>query len=467
MSFAALQLSEPLLQAIEERGYKQPSPIQLQSIPGILQGRDMLAAAQTGTGKTAGFTLPLLHRLEHGEPVRSNSVRALILTPTRELAAQVGSSVALYGRYMELTAEVVYGGVRINPQMMKLRKGVDILVATPGRLLDLHRQNAVRFDQLEVLILDEADRMLDLGFITDIRKILDLLPAKRQNLLFSATLSADIRTLARGFMEHPLEVDVSPKELAAVTVQHNLHPVDKKRKGELLSHLIRSRGWFQALVFVKTKKGADQLVKELHADGISCTAIHGDRSQAMRNKALEDFKSGKIGILVATDVAARGLDIESLPLVVNMDLPKVAEDYIHRIGRTGRAGSKGRAVSLVSHDEVVELRGIERLLKKKIVRDFINGFEPEHNVPVSPEPTAKLKKTTKPKKPKRPKLSPGKLRAKKVAAGKAAGKAGKAGKSGAPSARTSGQGKPSAKPPGRRPPNPGKRPAPADTTITE
>ncbi|WP_166264043.1 DEAD/DEAH box helicase [Marinobacter caseinilyticus] len=458
MSFAALQLSEPLLDALEERGYTQPSPIQAQTIPGILEGRDMLAAAQTGTGKTASFALPILQRLSGGESARSNSVRALILTPTRELAAQVGSSVALYGRHLELRSEVVYGGVRINPQMMKLRKGVDILVATPGRLMDLFRQNAIKFDQLETLVLDEADRMLDLGFITDIRKILELLPEKRQNLLFSATLSADIRLLARGFMHHPLEVDVSPKQVSASTVQHSLHPVDKKRKGEMLSHLIRSKGWFQALVFVKTKKGADRLVRELYADGIGCTAIHGDRSQAMRTKALEDFKSGKIGILVATDVAARGLDIESLPLVVNMDLPKVAEDYVHRIGRTGRAGSKGRAVSLVSHDEVVELRAIERLLGKRIVRDNINGFDPEHNVPVSPDPTAKPKKVTKPKKPKRSKRPDGKLGAKRGPKKGGPSKAGKAGKPGVgKKPQKTGSSEP--RPPRRTPPKPGNRPA--------
>ncbi|MBS3804109.1 MAG: DEAD/DEAH box helicase [Oleiphilaceae bacterium] len=442
MSFAELQLSEPLLQAIEAQGYKQPSPIQEQAIPGILAGRDMLAAAQTGTGKTGAFTLPLLQRLAAGEPVRSNSVRALILTPTRELAAQVGASAVLYGRELSLRTEVAYGGVRINPQMMKLRKGADILVATPGRLMDLYRQNAVKFDQLEALVLDEADRMLDLGFLADIRKILDLLPEKRQNLLFSATLSDDIRALGRGFMSDPLEVNVSPKVIAAATVQHGLFPVDKKRKGEMLSHLIRTKAWSQALVFVKTKKGCDRLVQELYADGIRCTAIHGDRSQAMRNRALEDFKSGKIGILVATDVAARGLDIEDLPLVVNIDLPRSPEDYIHRIGRTGRAGSKGRAVSLVSHDEVVELRAIERLMKKRITRDNINGFDPEHDVPVSPDPTAKLKKVTKPKKPKRSKSPAGKAGSKVKAKGK-----GKAGKSSGDSATSGSR-------PGQRPPPP-------------
>ncbi|WP_404364592.1 DEAD/DEAH box helicase [Marinobacter sp.] len=447
MSFAALDLSEPLLQAIEAQGYKQPSPIQQQAIPGILAGRDMLAAAQTGTGKTGAFTLPLLQRLAAGTPAGSNSVRALVLTPTRELAAQVGASAVLYGRELSLRTEVVYGGVRINPQMMKLRKGADILVATPGRLLDLHRQNAVRFDQLEALVLDEADRMLDLGFLADISKILDLLPARRQNLLFSATLSDEIRTLARQFMHEPVEVDVSPKVIAAATVQHGVFPVDKKRKGEMLSHLIRTKRWDQALVFVKTKKGCDQLVKQLHADGIRCTAIHGDRTQAMRSKALEDFKSGKIGILVATDVAARGLDIESLPLVVNVDLPRSPEDYVHRIGRTGRAGTKGRAVSLVSHDEVVELRAIERLLKKRITRDFINGFEPEHNVPVSPDPTAKLKKVSKPKKPKRSKIAAGKAKSGKKPAGKKPSDKKSAGKAGKPASDVS-------RKPGRAPPPP-------------
>ena len=453
MSFAALELSEPLLRAIDAQGYRSPSPIQQQAIPGILAGRDMLAAAQTGTGKTGAFTLPLLQRLAAGEPVRSNRVRALVLTPTRELAAQVGAAAVLYGKELTLRTEVVYGGVRINPQMMKMRKGVDLLVATPGRLLDLHRQNAVQFDQLEALVLDEADRMLDLGFQDDLRKILELLPARRQNLLFSATLSPDVRTLARAFMHQPLEVDVSPKVVAAATVQHGLFPVDKKRKGELLSHLIRTKGWSQVLVFVKTKKGCDRLLRELAADGIRCTTIHGDRTQAMRNKALEDFKSGKVGILVATDVAARGLDIESLPLVVNIDLPKVPEDYVHRIGRTGRAGSKGRAVSLVSHDEVVELRAIERLLKKRITRDTINGFEPEHDVPASPDPTAKPKKVTKPKKPKRNKKPGAKPGGRKPAAGgknrPATGKG-----RGSPKAGGGAPAKGAGKGPGRRPPPP-------------
>ena len=404
MSFAPLGLSESLLQALSEQGYSNPTPIQKQAIPAVLAGRDLLAAAQTGTGKTAGFSLPLLHRLAGGEKVRSNGVRALILTPTRELAAQVGESVAQYGRHLPLTTAVVYGGVKINPQMMKLRRGTDVLVATPGRLLDLYRQNAVRFDQLETLVLDEADRMLDMGFIDDIREILTLLPKRRQSLLFSATLSGEIRALAKGFLQKPLEIDVSPRQTSAATVQQWLHPVDKKRKSALLGHLIHSRGWRQVLVFVSTRRGADRLVRELAGERVRAVAIHGDKSQAMRTRALEGFKQGKVGILVATDVAARGLDIDDLPLVVNFDLPRAPESYVHRIGRTGRAGAKGRAISLVSADEVVELRAIERLLKKRLTRDAINGFEPEHDIPESPSPTAPVKARKKPKKPKRSKL---------------------------------------------------------------
>lgn len=397
MSFESLGLSESLLRAVREKGYTQPSPIQVQAIPAVLQGSDLMAAAQTGTGKTAGFTLPLLQRLSQGKQARGNHVRALVLTPTRELAAQVAESVATYGKHLSLTSCVVFGGVKINPQMMRLRRGADVLVATPGRLLDLYNQNAVKFDDIEILVLDEADRMLDMGFIHDIRKILSLLPKQRQNLLFSATFSGDIRTLAKGLLNAPVEIDVSPRNTTAETVQQWVHPVDKARKAELLSHLIRTRDWRQVLVFSRTKHGANKLVKQLSQDGIRATAIHGNKSQAARTKALEDFKRGRAAVLVATDIAARGLDIEQLPQVVNFDLPNVPEDYVHRIGRTGRAGAKGRAISLVSADEFKQLRDIERLIKRKLTRDDINGFEPEHNVPES----SGENRSSPPKRPKR------------------------------------------------------------------
>ncbi len=306
-----------------------------------------------------------------------------MLTPTRELAAQVGESVALYGQHLTLRSTIVYGGVKINPQMMALRKGADVLIATPGRLMDLYQQNAVSFKDLEILVLDEADRMLDMGFINDIRKILALLPAKRQSLLFSATFSPEIRTLAKGFLQDPLEIDISPRNTTAESVDQWVHPVDKGRKAELLSHLITSRDWRQALVFTRTKHGANKLVQQLMQDGIRATAIHGNKSQGARTKALDDFKTGRAAILVATDIAARGLDIIELPQVVNFDLPNVPEDYVHRIGRTGRAGSKGRAISLVSADEFRQLWDIEKLIGRKLTRDDIKGFEPEHAVPES------------------------------------------------------------------------------------
>ena len=383
MSFDSLGLSESLLRAVREKGYTQASPIQTQAIPAVLEGRDLMAAAQTGTGKTAGFTLPLLQLLSAGKPARANQVRALVLTPTRELAAQVSDSVATYGKHLRLSSSVVFGGVKINPQMMRLRRGTDVLVATPGRLMDLYNQNAVRFDDLEILVLDEADRMLDMGFIRDIRKILALLPTQRQNLLFSATFSGEIRELAKGLLNDPVEIDVAPRNATADNVQQWIHPVDKARKAELLSHLIRTRDWRQALVFSRTKHGANKLVTVLARDGIRATAIHGNKSQAARTKALEDFKRGRVSILIATDIAARGLDIEQLPQVVNFDLPNVPEDYVHRIGRTGRAGAKGKAISLVSADEFKQLRDIENLIKRKLTRDDINGFEPQHNLPES------------------------------------------------------------------------------------
>jgi len=383
MTFETLGLSEELLRAVHSTGYTSPTPIQTRAIPAILEGIDVMAAAQTGTGKTAGFTLPLLQRLSHKPPVKNNRVRALVLTPTRELAAQVQNSVSTYGKNMQLRSAVVFGGVKINPQMMKLRRGVDVLVATPGRLLDLYQQNAVRFNEIEILVLDEADRMLDMGFINDIKKIMALLPKKRQNLMFSATFSNNIRQLAKSITNNPIEIDVAPRNTTIKAIMQKIHPVDKARKAELLSHLIRNENWDQVLVFSRTKHGANKLVKRLGHDKIHAAAIHGNKSQAQRTKTLADFKQNKVQILVATDIASRGIDINQLAHVVNFDLPHVPEDYIHRIGRTGRAGANGHAISLVSADEIHQLRDIERLIKRKIEREEIEDFEPAHFVPES------------------------------------------------------------------------------------
>ncbi len=383
MSFTALGLSKPVLDAVSKQGYETPTPIQAQAIPAIMQGKDVMGAAQTGTGKTAGFTLPILERLSKGEAAKNNQVRALILTPTRELAAQVSDSVATYGVNLHLRSAVVFGGVKINPQMMKLRKGVDILVATPGRLLDLYGQNAVKFNRIEILVLDEADRMLDMGFIHDIKKILALLPKQRQNLMFSATFSDDIRKLAKGMVNNPVEISVTPRNSAVKAVEQLVLPVDKSKKSALLTHLIKQNKWQQVLVFSRTKHGANRLTRHLEGKGINAAAIHGNKSQSARTKALADFKQNKTTVLVATDIAARGLDISQLPHVVNFDLPNVAEDYVHRIGRTGRAGAKGHAVSLVSADEIKQLRDIEKLTQKIIPRETIDGFEPDHNLPES------------------------------------------------------------------------------------
>jgi ATP-dependent RNA helicase RhlE len=384
MTFDDLGLSESLLRAVADQGYTQPTPIQTAAIPLVLAGHDLMAAAQTGTGKTAGFTLPLLQRLSAGPRPAPRRVRALILTPTRELAAQVAQCVRDYGSGGRLSSTVVFGGVNINPQIAKLARGVDILVATPGRLLDLHGQGAVDFHDIEILVLDEADRMLDMGFIHDIRRIARLLPTRRQTLMFSATFSRQIRELASAFLSQPREVEVSPPNAAADTVEQWVYPVDKKRKPALLSRLVRDNDWHQVLVFTRTKHGANKLTKQLDQDGISALAIHGNKSQNARTQALEKFKRGEVQALVATDIAARGLDIEQLPQVVNFDLPNVAEDYVHRIGRTGRAGSAGRAYSLVSADEADYLYGIERLIRKSIAREEIEGFEPEHSLPEKP-----------------------------------------------------------------------------------
>jgi|TARA_B110000908_G_scaffold11808_1_gene13784 ATP-dependent RNA helicase RhlE len=383
MTFASLGLSAPILDAVADQGYDTPSPIQAQAIPAVIEGKDVMAAAQTGTGKTAGFTLPILELLIPGKLAQANQARVLILTPTRELAAQVGESVATYGKNLPLRSAVVFGGVKINPQMMKLRQGVDVLVATPGRLLDLYNQRAVKFDHLEVLVLDEADRMLDMGFIHDIKKILAVLPKKRQNLLFSATFSNEIRGLAKGLVNNPVEISVSPANTTVESVQHWIYPVDKNQKSKLLIHLIQDNQWSQVLVFSRTKHGANKLAKQLDGAGINAAAIHGNKSQGARTKALADFKGGKVQVLVATDIAARGLDIEQLPHVVNFDLPNVPEDYVHRIGRTGRAGATGEAVSLVSADEFKQLSDIERLIGELLQRQSVDGFKPVNELPES------------------------------------------------------------------------------------
>ena len=402
MGFTSLGLSEPLLKAVADQGYTEPSPIQLKAIPAVISGRDIMAAAQTGTGKTAGFTLPLLEILSEGgtkqSRVQSNNVRALILTPTRELAAQINESIATYGKYLNLHSTVVFGGVKINPQMMRLRQGVDVLVATPGRLLDLYNQKAVKFSQLEVFILDEADRMLDMGFIRDIKKIIAALPKSRQNLLFSATFSDDIRTLAKGLVNNPLEISVSPRNTTAEKVTQWITSVDKKRKPAVLTYLIKENNWQQVLVFTKTKHGANKLTRHLEAQGLSAAAIHGNKSQGARTKALAAFKDGSVKILVATDIAARGIDIDLLPQVVNFDLPNIPEDYVHRIGRTARAGNSGQAVSLVCADELKLLWDIENVIQQHIERKVLDNFIPVHELGES-RPLRALK-AKRPKKPK-------------------------------------------------------------------
>ncbi|TCS73070.1 ATP-dependent RNA helicase RhlE [Sulfuritortus calidifontis] len=388
MSFASLGLSDALVRAVTERGYDQPTPIQTQAIPAVLSGGDLLAGAQTGTGKTAGFVLPLLQRLsQQPRPVAAHGrapIRALVLTPTRELAAQVEESVRAYGKYLPLHSMVMFGGVNINLQIQKLRGQVDILVATPGRLLDHVQQKTVDLNHIEILVLDEADRMLDMGFIRDIKKVLALLPKKRQNLLFSATFSDEIKALADSLLDKPALIEVARRNATADTVAQKVYPVDRDKKRQLLTHLIQEKQWFQVLVFTRTKHGANRLAEQLTKDGIPALAIHGNKSQAARTRALAEFKTGKLQVLVATDIAARGIDITELPHVVNYELPNVPEDYVHRIGRTGRAGAEGEAVSLVCVDEHKFLADIERLIKRKLPREVVPGFEPDPNA--RPEP---------------------------------------------------------------------------------
>jgi ATP-dependent RNA helicase RhlE len=385
MLFTNLGLSEPLLKAIKEQGYDTPTPIQQKAIPVVIEGKDVLAAAQTGTGKTAGFTLPLLEKLSQTKPkMQKKQIRALVLTPTRELAAQVAESIKTYGKHMPYTSTVIFGGVGINPQLATIRKGVDIVIATPGRLLDIAGQKGIDFSALECLILDEADRMLDMGFIHDIKKLMKLMPQKRQTLLFSATFSPEIKTLASGLLKNPVLVEVARQNTTADQISQVVHFVDKRRKRELLSQLIKVKDWRQVLVFTRTKHGANKLTKELEEYGVSAAAIHGNKSQGARTKALAAFKANEIRVLVATDIAARGIDIDQLPHVVNYELPNVPEDYVHRIGRTGRAGQSGEAVSLVCVDEHKLLKDIEKFIKSEIKKVDIEAFRPDPNIKAEP-----------------------------------------------------------------------------------
>lgn len=385
MTFTDLQLNDSLLKAINDQGYTTPTPVQAQAIPFILEGRDMLAGAQTGTGKTAGFTLPLLQILsDRKQPKTHRKIRALILTPTRELAAQVGESVKLYGKYLPLKSAVIFGGVGINPQITMLRNGVDILIATPGRLLDHVGQGTVDLSGVEIFVLDEADRMLDMGFIRDIRRVITILPKVRQNLLFSATYSDEIKTLANTLLRNPAEVEVARRNTSSELVKQSVILVDCKRKSSLLGELIGKHKWEQVLVFTRTKHGANKLTEYLQKIGITAAAIHGNKSQSARTKALDDFKRSSVRVLVATDIAARGIDIDALPHVVNFELPNIAEDYVHRIGRTGRAGCEGEALSLVCVDEADYLRGIEKLINKKLDARIIEGYEPDPSIKAEP-----------------------------------------------------------------------------------
>ena len=384
MSFASLGLSAELVRAVTERGYTEPTPIQAQAIPVVLKGGDLMGGAQTGTGKTAGFTLPLLQRLMVNPVAGKSHIRALVLTPTRELAAQVEESVREYGKYLPLKSMMMFGGVNINPQIKQLHGRVDILVATPGRLLDHLQQKTVDLSHVEILVLDEADRMLDMGFIRDIKKVLAVLPKQRQNLLFSATFSDEIKLLADGLLTNPALIEVARRNATAELIEQRVYPVDRERKRELLTQLIKEHNWFQVLVFTRTKHGANRLAEQLEKEGIPAMAIHGNKSQAARTRALAEFKTAKLQVLVATDIAARGIDIVELPHVVNYELPNVPEDYVHRIGRTGRAGSNGEASSLVCVDELKLLKDIERLIKREIPVVNVPGFEVDPRIKAEP-----------------------------------------------------------------------------------
>lgn len=398
MSFEKLGLSEPLMRAIANKGYTTPSPIQEKAIPVILKKRDVLASAQTGTGKTAGFTLPILQLLSEQSASKSRPVRALILTPTRELAAQILDNASSYGKYLDIRSTVIFGGVKQNPQIATLRKGVDVLIATPGRLLDLHNQGFLKLSSVEILVFDEADRMLDMGFIHDIKKVLALVPSKRQNLLFSATFSAPIKKLANGFLNRPVVVEATPENSTVEKIIQKAYRVDKKRKTELVLDMIAGEKWHQVLVFTRTKHGANRLAEKMNKADISAAAIHGNKTQAARIKALNGFKSNSIRVLVATDIAARGLDIPLLPHVINFELPNVAEDYVHRIGRTGRAGAKGEAISLVAADELAYLASIEKLIAQPIPCEIAEGFEPTEQEPnESAVPTNQRRRRPQPK----------------------------------------------------------------------
>jgi ATP-dependent RNA helicase RhlE len=375
MSFNSLGLSDALLKAVNTQGYTNPTPIQEKVIPVVLQGKDVLASAQTGTGKTAGFTLPILQILTSGQQLRNRPIRTLILTPTRELAAQIFENVKDYSKFLDIKSTVIFGGVNQNPQVKALRSDVDILIATPGRLLDLQDQGFISLAKVEILVLDEADRMLDMGFLRDIKKVLSLIPSKRQNLLFSATFSKDIKKLAQSILHHPVTVEATPQNTTAEMVNHKIYRVDKGKKRELIIKLIFDGNWKQVLVFTRTKHGANKLCQKMQKAGITAAAIHGNKTQGARTKALAGFKNASIRVLVATDIAARGLDIPLLPHVVNFELPNISEDYIHRIGRTGRAGASGEAISLVSHDEEEYVRGIEKLLGHQLKSEVIPGFE--------------------------------------------------------------------------------------------
>jgi ATP-dependent RNA helicase RhlE len=384
MSFNSLGLSDALLKAISKKGYTTPSPIQKKAIPPILEGKDVLASAQTGTGKTAGFTLPILQILSQGKHLSHRPIRALILTPTRELAAQILANIKEYSEFVDIRSAVIFGGVNQNPQVAQLRQGVDILVATPGRLIDLQNQGLVTLSKVEILVLDEADRMLDMGFLRDIERIMKVLPSKRQNLMFSATFSKDIKKLAMGILHHPVQVEATPENTTVEAIIQKVYPCAKEKKTELIIKLITEGNWKQILVFTRTKQGANKLTESMISAGIKAAAIHGNKGQGARTKALASFKDGSLTALVATDIAARGLDIPLLPHVVNYELPNIPEDYVHRIGRTGRAGASGEAISLFSPDETVFLRDIEKLVGLKLPKENIRGFEPDPNASTEP-----------------------------------------------------------------------------------